>query len=193
MYPSCGASPAPYRNGALHSFPHSPMGIFSAAKPESLMDLLHHNIKDLYDAEHKILETLKELIGEASNDDLKAALEKHHDETEGQIERLEDCFKAMGLEPERQACAGIDGILKEGHNMLADAKDDAELKDVSIVEACQKVEHYEIASYGSAKAMAMELGETDVAELLDATLKEEFKADEKLTDIATKDVNPAAK
>lgn len=157
------------------------------------MDLLHHNLKDLYDAEHKILGTLEEMVDEASNDDLRAALEKHRVETEGQVKRLEQCFKEMDMEPERQACAGIDGIITEGKKMLKDAKDDAELKDVSIVEASQKVEHYEIASYGTAKAMAIELGETAVAELLDATLKEEFKADEKLTDIATKDVNPAAK
>jgi len=169
------------------------MGIFSAAKPESLMDLLHHNLKDLYDAELKVLETLTEMIAAASNDDLKAGLEQHRTETEGQVKRLEECFKEMDMEPERQARAGIDGIIKEGNKMLAEAKDDPALTDVCIIEASQKVEHYEIASYGTAKAMAIELGETAVAELLDATLKEEFKTDEKLTDIATKDVNPAAK
>jgi ferritin-like metal-binding protein YciE len=169
------------------------MGIFSSAKPESLMDLLHHNLKDLYDAEQKILETLAQMIEAASNADLKAGLEKHRVETEGQVKRLEQCFAEMDEEPERQACAGIDGIIKEGNKMLADAKGDAALTDVSIIEASQKVEHYEIASYGSAKAMALELGETAVAELLDATLKEEYKADEALTEVAMKDVNPAAK
>jgi ferritin-like metal-binding protein YciE len=95
--------------------------------------------------------------------------------------------------PKRQPCDGIKGVLEEGEKTVKMAKDDAALKDVAIIEGCQKVEHYEIAAYGTAKAMALQLGETEVAELLDATLKEEFKADEKLTDIATKDVNPAAK
>lgn len=171
------------------------MGIFSAAKPESLMDLLHHNLNDLYDAEHRILEALAKLIEETSNEDLCDALTKHRDETEGHVTRIEQAFTAMKHEsegPKRQPCDGIKGVLAEGEKMVKMAKDDA-LKDVAIVEGCQKVEHYEIAAYGTAKALALELGETQVAQLLDQTLKEEFKADEKLTDIATKDVNPAAK
>ena len=171
------------------------MGIFSSAKPESLMDLLHHNLNDLYDAEHRILEALAKLIEETSDEGLCDALTKHREETERHVSRIEQAFKAMGHEsegPKRQACDGIKGVLEEGEKTVKSAKDDA-LKDVAIIEGCQKVEHYEIAAYGTAKAIAIELGETEVAELLDATLKEEFKADEKLTDIATKDVNPAAK
>ncbi len=172
------------------------MGIFSSAKPESLMDVLHHNLNDLYDAEHRIIEALDMLIGEASNGDLKEALSKHKTETEGHVARIEEAFEAMGHEsdgPKRQACDGIKGILTEGEKTVKAAKDDAALKDVAIIESCQKVEHYEIAAYGTAKALAIELGETAVAELLDQTLEEEGAADEKLTDIATKDVNPAAK
>ena len=168
------------------------MGLFSTVKAESLEDLLDHHLKDLYDAEHQILEALPKMIEKASYPALKAGFEKHLKETEGQVARLEKAFNAFECEPEREACAGMKGIIAEGEKMM---KGDMppELMDVALIEGAQKVEHYEIACYGTAKAIALELGETEIAELLDETLKEEIKTDETLTDIAMKDVNPAAK
>lgn len=168
------------------------MGLFSTVEAKSLEDLLSHHLKDLYDAEHLILEALPKMIETAQYPALKEALENHRVETEGQVKRLEECFERMDMEPERESCAGMKGIIAEGEKMM---KGDMtpELKDVAIIEAAQKVEHYEISCYGTARAIAMELGQAEIADLLNQNLQEEGKADQLLTEIATKDVNPSAK
>jgi len=150
---------------------------------KSLLQFLNHEIKDLYNAEHQILETLPKLIKAATNKDLKQALKDHLKETKHQVKRLETVFELLGKKPKQQHCSGIEGILKEGDEMVEEPADST-LRDAAIIAAAQKVEHYEITSYGTARAHAKELDLAEIAALLKETLDEEAAADKKLTKIA---------
>ncbi len=151
----------------------------------SLHVLLAHELKDLYDAEHQILDALPKVIEQTTDLDLKKALEEHLRETETQVTRLEDCFNLLDMKPERIHCDGMGGVLKEGQHVLHGEMDSG-VKDDALIGACQRVEHYEMAAYGCAREHAKTLGFTDVAKLLDASLQEEGNADHKLTEIAKK-------
>jgi ferritin-like metal-binding protein YciE len=157
----------------------------------SLEDLFHHELKDLYDAEQRIIEALPEMAAKAHNPELKRAFEQHLRQTEKHGERLEAVFQHRGKEPERAKCDGIVGLIKEGSNVLsAEGCEDA--IDAGLIAAGQKVEHYEIASYGTLRTFAQRLNDEYSAELLNQTLEEEKATDTKLTDIAESAVNPAA-
>lgn len=149
----------------------------------SLHMLLSHELKDLYDAEHQIVDALPKMIDQVSSPDLKQALEKHLQETELQITRLEDCFNMLEMKPERIGCDGMKGVLKEGEHVLA-GNMESSVKDDAIIGAAQRVEHYEMAAYGCARDHAKVLGFEEISKLLDATLQEEGNADHTLTTIA---------
>lgn len=149
----------------------------------SLHVLLMHELKDLYDGEFQILEALPAMIEQATHPDLKRTLEAHLEETKLHTTRLEDCFNILQQKPDRVTCSGMKGIIKEGEHVLKGDMDPA-VKDDAIIAACQLIEHYEMAGYGSAREHAKHLSLYDIAKLLDATLDEEGKMDHTLTNVA---------
>ena len=167
------------------------MGLLTGETFNSLSDLFAHEIKDLYDAEHRITEALPQMAEKASNPQLKRAFDNHLRETEKHIERLNSVFEHCGCEPERVKCDAMVGLIKEGSNLLS-ADGDPDTIDAALIGAAQKVEHYEIASYGTVRALAQQLNDTYSAELLQETLDEEKQTDQKLTEIAESAVNPAS-
>jgi ferritin-like metal-binding protein YciE len=145
--------------------------------------LLHDQLKDLYSAESQLLKALPKMAKTASSRSLADALSKHLDETEGQVDRLDQIGEALDLKLTGKKCKAMEGLLEEGKEVL-ESEGDENLIDLAMIAAGQRVEHYEISSYGSARALAEQLGLTDVARLLQETLNEESAADEKLTQIA---------
>lgn len=161
------------------------------AKEKTLDDLFHDTLKDIYYAERKILKTLPKMKRAAQSDDLKAAFEKHHGQTEGQIERLQQVFELMGKAARGKTCDAIEGIIAEGEEIIDDFKGSPAL-DAGLISSAQAVEHYEITRYGTLKRWAQELGMKDAAKLLDETLKEESQTDADLTKLAETSANQQA-
>lgn len=159
---------------------------------KTLEDLFTDGLKDIYYAERKIVGGLKKMIRGAQSPDLKAAFEKHLQETEGQVERLVQAFELLGKPARGKTCPAIDGILEEGQEILEEFKG-SEALDAGLLAAAQAVEHYEIARYGTLRSWAMQLGKQDVAQLLEATLAEETATDEALTQLAKASVNQTGK
>jgi ferritin-like metal-binding protein YciE len=160
-------------------------------KNSTLEGLFHETLKDIYYAERKILKTLPKMARNAQSPDLKAAFEKHRDETEGQIERLQQIFEMIGKRAQGKTCPAIDGIIEEGEEVMDSFKGLPAL-DAGLVAAAQAVEHYEMARYGTLRAWANSLGMADAAALLEQTLAEETQTDENLTQLAEGSVNEAA-
>jgi ferritin-like metal-binding protein YciE len=160
-------------------------------KNSTLEGLFHETLKDIYYAERKILKTLPKMARSAQSPDLKAAFEKHRDETEGQIERLQQIFEMIGKRAQGKTCPAIDGIIEEGEEVMESFKGLPAL-DAGLVAAAQAVEHYEMARYGTLRAWANSLGMNDAAALLEQTLAEETQTDENLTQLAEGSVNDAA-
>lgn len=158
----------------------------------SLHDLYVDNLKDLYNAEKQILQAMPRVAKKVENPLLRSAIEKHQRETEEQKERLERIFEGMGKKATGKVCKAMKGIIEENKEMLQE-KAEPDVMDAGLIVGMQKVEHYEIAGYGSAVAFAKMLGETDAAKLLAKTLDEEEKADKKLTELAEKSINRRAK
>jgi ferritin-like metal-binding protein YciE len=166
--------------------------IAMATKAEKTLDnLFHDTLKDIYYAEKKILKALPKMAKGAQSKQLAAAFEKHREETEGQIERLEKVFGIIDKKPQGKACPAIDGIIKEGEEILEEYKGTTAL-DAGLVAAAQAVEHYEITRYGTLKRWAEVLGMKDAAKLLDQNLQEESKTDESLTKLANAQANDKA-
>jgi ferritin-like metal-binding protein YciE len=161
------------------------------AKDKNLNDLFLDTLKDIYYAEKQILKALPKMAKAAHSDKLRAAFEKHHGETEGQVERLEQVFELIDKPARTKTCDAIQGILDEGKEIMEEYKGTESL-DAGMVAAAQAVEHYEIARYGTLKQWAQQLGMKDAARLLDQTLQEEKKTDESLTSLAEAAVNLAA-
>ncbi|MDI6024750.1 ferritin-like domain-containing protein [Corticibacterium sp. UT-5YL-CI-8] len=161
------------------------------AKEKTLEDLFHDTLKDIYYAERKILKALPKMERAAQSDELKAAFQKHRDETEGHVERLQQVFEILGKRPRGKTCDAIEGIVSEGEEIMEEYKDTAAL-DAGLISAAQAVEHYEMTRYGTLKRWAEELGLTDAATLLDATLQEETKTDSDLTKLAESSANDRA-
>lgn len=157
-----------------------------------LEDLFHDTLKDIYYAERKILKALPKMAKGAQSPELKAAFEKHREETEGQIERLQQVFEILGKRPQAKTCPAIEGILEEGEEILEEYKGTPAL-DAGLVSAAQAVEHYEMARYGTLKRWAETLGMKDAATLLSATLEEETKTDKALSVLAAASANQKAK
>ena len=158
---------------------------------KTLERLFHETLKDVYYAERKILKALPKMARGAQSPDLKAAFEKHRDETEIHVERLQQVFEIIGKRAQGKTCDAIEGLVAEGEELLEEFKDEPAL-DAGLLAAAQAVEHYEIARYGTLKRWAEVLGMKDAAKLLDATLQEETKTDGDLTKLADKGVNKDA-
>ncbi|WP_421401183.1 ferritin-like domain-containing protein [Agrobacterium fabrum] len=158
---------------------------------KKLDDLFYDTLKDIYYAERQILKALPKMARAATDPKLKQAFEKHKEETQGHIERLQEVFEIIGKRAQGKTCEAIQGIIAEGEEIIEDFKGTPAL-DAGLVSSAQAVEHYEIARYGTLKAWAEKLGHTKAVPLLDATLKEESKTDEALTALAKTSVNAAA-
>jgi len=158
---------------------------------KDLNALFLDTLKDIYYAEKQIYKSLPKMAKAAQSDQLRAAFEKHHDETEGHIERLEQIFELLGKPARGKKCDAIEGILDEGKEVMDDY-DDTPALDAGLLAAAQAVEHYEISRYGTLKAWADKLSLTEAVKLLDQTLAEEKKTDETLSKIAVSAVNAEA-
>ncbi|QHL86252.1 DUF892 family protein [Nibribacter ruber] len=160
-------------------------------KLTSLSDLFIHQLKDLYNAEQQLLKAMPDMLEKATNKNLKTAINSHMLETENQIQRLQKCFQTLGVDGNGEKCKAMEGLLKEAKEFMEhDA--DPEVMDAGLIASAQRVEHYEIAGYGTACTYAKFLGHTEVLNLLQETLSEEKKTDEKLTFIAETAVNRKA-
>lgn len=169
----------------------------------SLEDLLQHEIDDLYSAEEQIIEALPKMVEEATSPELKAALNKHLAVTEKQKKRLDEARKLMNNEAKEKSgllekifgqskCKGTEGLIKEAEHIMKQAMEDSSVKDAAIIAAAQKIEHYEISGYGTARSFAMQLGLSEVERLLTETLEEEHEADNELNGLALFGVNMEA-
>jgi ferritin-like metal-binding protein YciE len=159
-----------------------------SAKDKNLNDLFLDTLKDIYYAEKQILKALPKMAKAAQSDQLRAAFEKHHSETEGQVERLERVFELIDKPARGKTCEAIQGLLDEGKEIMEEYKG-TEALDAGLGAAAQAVEHYEIARYGTLKQWAQQLGIKDAVRLLDQTLQEEKKTDQALTSLAEASVN----
>ncbi len=160
-------------------------------KLNNLTDVLVHTVQDLYSAETQLTKALPKMHTAASHAQLKAAFEKHLAETENQVARLEQVCERLGVSAKGVTCEGMKGLIKEVQEVI-DMGGEPAAKDAALIAAGQKVEHYEIAGYGTARTFAQVLGLQEVAKLLEASLKEENAADETLTTVAESGLNDAA-
>jgi ferritin-like metal-binding protein YciE len=152
---------------------------------ETMRDLLVEEMQDLYDAEKQLVKALPKMVKAATSEELSQAFGSHLEQTKGHVERLERAFQLLDEKPKNKPCAAMKGLISEAQERIQ-ATDDGSLADSAMICAAQKVEHYEIAGYGTLKAWAEELGLDDVAALLRETLAEEKEADQKLSTIAGK-------
>lgn len=159
------------------------------ATEKTLDDLFLDTLKDIYFAEKQILKALPKMARAAQSEEGKAGFLKHRDETQGQIERLEQIFELLGKPARGKTCEAIQGILAEGEEIIEEYKGTAAL-DAGLISSAQAVEHYEIARYGTLKSWARQLGLNDAIPLLDATLQEEIATDQKLTALGEASANP---
>jgi ferritin-like metal-binding protein YciE len=160
-------------------------------KLASLDDLLVHELQDIYNAEGQILKALPKMTKAATHPELKQAFEEHRQQTEGQVRRLEQAFKLLGVPAKGKKCEGMAGLIEEGKKMM-EQEAEAPVMDAALISAAQKVEHYEIASYGCVCTYAEMLGYEQVHDLLGQNLDEEETTDEKLTVLAESVVNVEA-
>lgn len=150
---------------------------------ETLEELLLEEIRDLYDAEKQLVKALPKMAKAASDEDLRAAFQEHLEQTKGQVARLEQVFEQLDTKPKGKPCKAMKGLVEEGQEVM---EEDAleSLSDLALIGAAQRVEHYEISAYGTARTFAEKLGNNRVAKLLEQTLKEEENTDKLLTDIS---------
>ncbi|MFL5330738.1 MAG: ferritin-like domain-containing protein [Gemmataceae bacterium] len=160
-------------------------------KLTSLRDVLVDGLKDLLNAENQLVKALPKMAKAASSEELREAFTEHLDQTRTHVQRLEQVFEKMGMTARGKTCEAMKGLIEEGQNIIEEDGDPS-AKDAALICAAQKVEHYEIASYGCAHTFANNLGLDEVAELLNMTLEEEFNADKKLTEIAESGLNQEA-
>lgn len=156
----------------------------------SVEELFLDELKDLYSAEQQITKSLPKMAKASTSEELKAAFEEHLNEAKGQIERLDRVFEILGKGPRGKTCVGMKGVLEEGAEVLEEAEE-GPVRDAALISAAQRVEHYEMAGYGSVRDYAKLLGQNEIATLLEETLGEEKAADKKLNSIA-KSVNSSA-
>lgn len=157
---------------------------------QGLKDLYIDELKDLYSAENQLVKALPKMSKAASSDELRQGFEEHLEQTRGHVERLEEIFRSLGESPKGKKCVGMEGLVKEGSEVMEEDFEDA-VMDAALIGAAQRVEHYEIAAYGTASEFAKILGESEHVSLLEETLQEEKETDEKLTKLA-EEINPQA-
>lgn len=160
-------------------------------KLDTLNKLYIEELRDLYSAENQLLKALPKMAKGASSAELKQAFEDHLEETKGHVDRLDEIFKGLDQSPKGKTCKAMKGLVEEGSEILEEEGEESVL-DAGIIAAAQKVEHYEIASYGTVRTWATLLGEEEAAELLQQTLDEEGEADKHLNELAEEIVNPEA-
>jgi ferritin-like metal-binding protein YciE len=190
--------PAAEQNSSRRNIPHKlvlkdsiPHTVECFMADKDLSALFLDTLKDIYYAEKQIYKSLPKMAKAANSDQLRAAFEKHHDETEGQIGRLEQIFESLGKPARGKKCDAIEGILDEGTEIMEEYKGEPAL-DAGLLAAAQAVEHYEISRYGTLKNWAVKLDMKDAVKLLDQTLAEEKKTDDALTQLADTAVNAEA-
>jgi ferritin-like metal-binding protein YciE len=157
---------------------------------ESLKELYVDELKDLFSAENQLLKALPKMAKAASSDELRTGFEKHREETKGHVQRLEEIFESLDQSPKGKKCVGMEGLVKEGSEVMEEDFEEAVL-DAGLIGAARRVEHYEMAAYGTVHEIAKVLGETNHASLLEKTLAEEKQTDDKLAELA-KDINTQA-
>lgn len=157
---------------------------------ETLDELLEDQLKDLFSAENQLIKALPRLAKKANSEALKEAMLAHLEETEGQVERLIQIAELLEIKLSGKKCKAMEGLVQEGKEILEEDGRSAVI-DAALIGAAQKVEHYEISAYGTAKAIATHLGQTEVADLLQQTLDEESATDEKLTALSVDEILPA--
>jgi ferritin-like metal-binding protein YciE len=158
---------------------------------KALRELYIDELKDLYDAENRLVKALPKMAKAANSDELRSGIEEHLEQTRGHVDRLKEIFDSLDEKPSGKKCAGMMGIIKEGEELL-DEDYDGETLDAAIISAAQRVEHYEIAAYGTVRTWAELLGESEASALLEKTLEEEKETDQKLTQMAEQ-INVEAK
>jgi ferritin-like metal-binding protein YciE len=157
---------------------------------EGLKELYVDELKDLYSAESQLVKALPKLAKAAASEELRAGFEEHLEQTKGHVQRLEQIFEMLNESPKGKKCKGMEGLIEEGSEIMEEGFEDA-LLDSALIGAAQRVEHYEIAAYGTVRSFAEELGESEHASLLAETLEEEKETDEKLSELA-KQINVEA-
>lgn len=158
---------------------------------KTLNDLFVETLKDLYYVEKKLVKTLPKLAEKATSPELKQAMEEHLEETETHVQRLEQIFEMLDKRASAKTCEALEGLIRETDEVTGEIDDDQTM-DAALISSAQTVEHYEIARYGTLACWAAEIGNTDIAELLEQTLEEEKAADEKLSMIAEDQINQRA-
>jgi ferritin-like metal-binding protein YciE len=158
---------------------------------ESLQELLIEEMRDIYSAENQLLKAMPKMAKKASNPQLKKALETHMKETEGQVQRLQKVFEKLGKKPTGKKCAAMEGLIEEGKEMMGEDMEE-DTMDAALISIAQKIEHYEIASYGTVRTWAQQLGDEQTARVLQQTLDEEGKTDKLLTELAESSINVEA-
>ncbi|HVD12187.1 MAG TPA: ferritin-like domain-containing protein [Gaiellaceae bacterium] len=151
---------------------------------QTLDDLFVDQLQDLYSAEQQLVQALPKMASAASNDELREAFEHHLSETQEHVQRISDIFGEIGATPSGETCEAMEGLIREGEQVLT-AQGDPTVRDAALIAAAQRVEHYEIAAYGTARTLADDLDQDGAKDLLDQTLDEESNADKLLTKIAT--------
>src|SRR5438477_11839693 len=167
------------------------MKLFTSTEFNSFQDLFVNQLEDLYDAEQRLTKALPKMAGAANSNQLRQAFQQHLTETQGHVSRLETIFRQLGIDPKRETCQAMKGLISEGEEMV-DATGDPSIKDAALIAAAQRVEHYEISGYGTARSFALRLGRSQAAQLLQVTLDEEAATDKKLTALAEQQVNQQA-
>ena len=191
MAKAVGASKkaAPAKKVASPIKPSAPAENVGSKLEPALMELFIDEIKDIYWAENHLVKALPKMKKAATSSTLVTAIDNHLEETKMHVTRLEQVFELLGKKPQAKKCDAMEGLAKEGEGIIEDTEDGTATRDVGIILASQKVEHYEIATYGGLSQLAKTLGLMDVAALLDQTLAEEKAADENLTNIAENNIN----
>jgi ferritin-like metal-binding protein YciE len=161
-------------------------------KLDSLEPLFVEELKDIYNAENQLIKALPKMAKAASSEELKRAFQEHLEKTREHVERLEEIFEELGKPAKGKTCKAMKGLIEEGSEMMEEDGEDSVL-DAAIIAAAQKVEHYEIASYGTVRAWAEQLGNENAVDLLQQTLDEESEANEKLTELAESSINVEAR
>jgi ferritin-like metal-binding protein YciE len=157
----------------------------------TLEDLFAHELKDLYSAEKQLVRALPKMARAATNEELQTGFEEHLEQTKEQVERLEEIFSSLEISSRGSKCVAMEGLIEEGSKLLEEELEE-DVLDAALIGAAQKVEHYEIAGYGTLVTYARQLGHTDAERLLQQTLDEEKETDQKLTELAESGINAAA-
>jgi ferritin-like metal-binding protein YciE len=160
-------------------------------KVNSLEDLYVHQLKDLYSAEKQLVNALPKMVRAASAPELKQGFEHHLEQTQNHVSRLEEIFTNRNGSPRGEKCLGMEGLIEEGREVI-NSDMNGSVRDAALIAAAQRVEHYEISGYGTARAFAKRLGDKKAVDLLDKTLEEETQTNEKLTSISENKINPQA-